>query len=141
MARARAMSEKDAIAHQKKMGRPMVDIAKIQAKAKKRTKYGNVPEIVDGVRMASKREAKRYRELGLLMKSGEIHMLARQVRFRLPGGVEYVADFVYTRIWPRTNGAYFTDLVVEDAKGVRTREFINKKKQMASEYCIDVKEV
>ena len=54
-------------------------------KPAKPRKYGNVPTTdAEGVKHASKKQAARYRDLGLLMKSGEILMLAREVRFRLP---------------------------------------------------------
>lgn len=98
-----------------------------------RSKYGNEPQIVDGMRMASKREAKRYRELGLQLKCGLIDFLARQVRFRLPGGIEYVADFLYGKV-------YANNLVVEDAKGVKTAEYKLKKKLMLSMHGIKIVE-
>lgn len=70
-------------------------VAVDQKPKKRRQKYGNkVTTDAEGVKHASKKQATRYRDLGLLMKSGEIVMLAREVRFRLPGGVEYVADHV-----------------------------------------------
>lgn len=110
--------------------------------AKKRSKYGNVKTVVDGVKLDSKREAKRYRELGLLLKGKKIDFLARQVRFRLPGGVTYVADFVYGCVHVHQHiQTVLHEVTVEDAKGHRTREFINKKKQMLSEYQINVEEV
>lgn len=135
----RAMDQKAYEAHQKKVGKPVQRSRDgIENKVeKKRPKYGNVAETVDGVRMMSKREANRYRELGLLLKSGNIHWLARQVRFILPGGVEYVADFVYAKFMP-----FNADRVtIEDAKGVRTKEYIIKKKLMLAEYGIAIQEV
>ena len=113
------------------------------APPKKRPKYGNDPVIVDGVRMASKREAKRYRELGLLLKSSEIDFLARQVSFWLPGGIIYIADFVYGESdgKAQVHEARSYKITVEDAKGVRTPEYKLKKRLMKSEYGIDVVEV
>jgi hypothetical protein len=95
----------------------------------KPSKYRNVPTDVDGIRFASKREARRWKELRLLFKAGEIQGLARQVQFMLPGGIVYVADFLY-----------FTDIfdncrpvpVIEDAKGVMTKEYVLKKRLMKS---------
>lgn len=95
-------------------------------------KYGNVPTEVDGERLDSKREAKRYKELLLLYKAGEISKPARQVRFPLPGGVVYVADFVFV---DKQRG-----LVVEDAKGMRTPQYRDKAKQMRACWGIEVQE-
>lgn len=152
----RIMDEKQYAAHQARFGRKTAAETLQRAGVpigvppkKKRPKYGNEAVIVDGQRMASKHEAKRYRELGLLLKAGEIDFLARQVRFRLPGGVEYVADFVYGKVDALVDAEVpgmvehpvLEPVTVEDAKGVRTRDFINKKKQMLSEHGIDVVEV
>lgn len=134
--------------HQAKFGRALTvgDSGMLERpKPTKRSKFGNVKTVVDGIKHDSKREARRYRELGLLLKSGEIDFLARQVRFLLTGGVEYVADFVYgTIIDPRNLtiiNPVVEDLTIEDAKGHRTREFINKKKQVKALFGIDVVEV
>ncbi len=100
-------------------------------------KYRNVPTAVDGITFASKREAKRYIELKMLLRAGEIRSLRRQVTFHLRvGGVhvcDYRADFVYTD--KRTGKR-----VVEDAKGVRTKEFIIKKALMLACLGIEVVE-
>lgn len=90
-----------------------------------KNKYRAKPEIVDGVRFASKREAKRYRELKLLSDAGLITELELQPKFKLgrdeapylirsagyPNGrrAVYLADFRY-----RHEG----ELVIEDVKGV-----------------------
>ncbi|HXG59179.1 MAG TPA: DUF1064 domain-containing protein [Thermoanaerobaculia bacterium] len=84
----------------------------------------------------SKREERRYGELLLEEKAGLITKLRRQVEFPLVVNrvliARYVADFVYER-----DGRE----VVEDAKGVRTRDFVMKKKLMRAIYEIDVVEV
>lgn len=88
-------------------------------------KYGNVPDVVDGIRFASKREAHRYCELKLLEKAGELEALQLQPRFPLKVNgtlvCTYVADFSYHDV--KTG-----NMVIEDAKGVKTREFILKSK-------------
>lgn len=157
----RLMDEKGYERHQKKFGRSGVAVAQLaerrdvapavvgssptgHPRAPKPSKFGNVKTVVDGVKLDSKREAKRFRELNLLFKAGDIDTLARQVQYRLPGGVVYVADFVYRQLIPVPSeyaGAIKIVWVVEDAKGHRTREFINKKKQMKSQHGIDVVEV
>lgn len=91
----------------------------------KRSKYRNQPTEVDGIRFASKREARRYCDLKLLEKAGEIAELRLQPRFPLIVNnihvCTYVGDFTYLdRNTDRE--------VVEDTKGVRTKEFIIKAK-------------
>lgn len=94
-----------------------------QAAKPKRSKYRNVPTVVDGIRFASKKEARRYVYLKARERSGEIADLTLQPRY--PLGVNglhvctYVADFDYRR-----DGR----LVTEDSKGVKTPEFIIKAK-------------
>jgi hypothetical protein len=63
-------------------------------------KYRNVPTVVEGIRFASKAEAKRYVELRWLEKAGEVSSLELQKRYPLVGadGIKvavYVADFDY----------------------------------------------
>lgn len=118
-------------------------------------KYGNGACYVDGIRFDSKREAARYQELCFLEKAGQIKDLQRQVKYILiptqrepdtmgvRGGVKkgkviekecaYYADFVYT-----------TDdglLVVEDTKGMRTTEYIIKRKLMLYVHGIRIHEI
>lgn len=87
-----------------------------------KNKYQNRKTELDGVTYDSKKEAKRAAELNLMLKSGEIVTLARQVRFRLTKGIEYVADFVYTT----EDGAQ----IIEDVKGMKTDVYKLKKKLM-----------
>jgi hypothetical protein len=90
------------------------------ARKGRRNKWGNVPTVVDGIRFASKAEAKRYGELKLAERAGEIVNLRRQPRFALTVDGQkyatYVGDFAYQEgRKPR--------LVVEDVKGVETATF------------------
>lgn len=89
----------------------------------KESKYRNVRTEADGHIFDSAREAERYGELRLLYEAKEIAALMIQVPFPLPGGITYLADFVY---YDLRRQAY----IVEDAKGVRTKEYILKKKLM-----------
>ena len=101
-------------------------------------KYGNKRVVVDGIRFDSKREAARWQELKLLERAGEIKGLERQVEYELipkqPGERKavYTADFVY---WE--NGAE----VVEDVKGVKTRDYILRRKLMKWVHGITIREV
>lgn len=91
-------------------------------------KYRNVPQVVDGIRFDSGREAHRYCELRLLERAGEISNLELQPVFKFqvdgrpvlirsggyPNGrqAKYRADFAY---WDGTKR------VVEDVKSPATR--------------------
>lgn len=108
-------------------------------------KYGNRKTTVDGITFDSVKEARRWCELKLLEKAGEIGDLRRQVPFVLiptqkdqrtgkvlEREVKYVADFVYS-------DEGFT--VVEDTKGVKTKDYIIKRKLMLKEHGIRIKEI
>lgn len=70
------------------------------------SKFGNRKTTVDGIEFASAKEARRYMELKLLQRTGEIKQLKVQPRFelmpsfkhegRIQRKTEYVADFSYT---------------------------------------------
>lgn len=102
----------------------------------KRPKYGNRRVEIDGKKFDSEHEAEVYAELMLRQRAGELKLVLRQVPFDLPGGIKYIADFV------TMDHAGNTEVI--DAKSEITRKnrvYINKKKQMASEWGIEVKEV
>jgi hypothetical protein len=114
-----------------------------------RRKYHNRPLILDGVWFSSHREARRWSELRMLARAGQISDLGRQVQFPLhavgyDGGSyqvgAYVADFTYLlRPPPHIDGR--SVLVVEDAKGVRTDLYRWKKKHFELEYAVKISEV
>lgn len=85
----------------------------------KRSKFNNQKTDVDGITFDSKKEAKRYKELRLLLKTGQIGFLARQVQFQLNAGgthsLIYIADFSYIE----TNTG---KQIVEDVKSPATRQ-------------------
>jgi hypothetical protein len=90
----------------------------------KRSKYRNVPTVVDGVRFASKAEAKCDAELQLLERAGEIRNLRRQPRFPLvvkgTTVCTYVGDWEYVE---KGKPDYPSTHVVEDRKGALTPAF------------------
>ena len=96
------------------------------------SKYRAKKTEVDGIVFHSKKEANRWQDLKLLERAGEISSLERQVKFTLIpsqriGGrvverpVKYSADFVYVQ-----DGK----TVTEDCKGVKTPDYIIKRKLM-----------
>jgi hypothetical protein len=102
------------------------------------SKYRNVKK--DG--FASKREAKRYAELVLREKAGEIRHLRCQVKYILipkhPLEREccYYADFVYED--KPEIGDWIE--VVEDCKGMRTAAYVIKRKLMLHVHGIRIRE-
>ena len=122
-----------------------------------RSKYHAKKVTVNGITYDSKKEANRHAELLFLERGGVITELDRQVKFtllpahyehyerygkkgqRLKDGwrcveraVFYVADFTY-----KQDGK----LIVEDVKGVRTPEYILKRKMMYHFHGIKIREV
>lgn len=106
-------------------------------------KYSNKKTVVDGITFDSKREAKRYGELKLLERGHIISDLRLQPKFMLiasqrrdDGKAEraciYIADFAY-----KENGKE----VVEDAKGMKTRDYVIKRKLMLALHSITVREI
>lgn len=117
-------------------------------------KYKNKKVVIDGLVFDSKREAKRYGELLLLEKVGAITNLQRQVKYVLipaqrepdtvgaRGGIHkgkliekecaYFADFVYQQ-----DG----ETVVEDTKGMRTTDYVIKRKLMLYRHGIRIREI
>ena len=109
----------------------------------RRSKYGNTRTVVDGISFASKAEAKRYGELKLLERAGEIVHLRLQPEFKLwgRGGTvicKYRADFAYMTIG--IDGMMQSE-TVEDVKGVRTPVYRLKAKMFQDCYGFAITEV
>ena len=120
------------------------------------SKYHSQKIEIDGLSFDSRKEARRYQELMLLEACGEISDLQRQVKYVLipaqrepdtigPRGgrkrgkviereCAYIADFVY-----RDNSTGST--VVEDTKGMRTTEYIIKRKLLLYTHGIRIHEI
>ena len=126
-------------------------------KRAKKAKYLNRKVTINGETFDSKKEYKRYCELSLLQRAGAITDLQRQVKFvlipaqyetyeryskdgkRLKDGQKcverecaYIADFVY-----KENGK----TVVEDTKGMRTKDYIIKRKLFRINNGFGIKEI
>lgn len=97
------------------------------------------------IRFDSKKEARRFDELAVMLRAGTIQDLKLQPQFTLQEAyttaagvrvraIRYQADFSYQR-----NGV----LVVEDVKSraTRTREYLMKKKLMQERLGIEIQEV
>lgn len=123
-----------------------------------KSKYGSRKVTVDGVTYDSVKEYRRFKELSLLERAGTIQNLQRQVKYVLipaqreycneiytkgrkkgcfkPGKLlekecSYIADFAYIQ-----NG----EIVAEDTKGFRTKDYIVKRKLMLWIHGIRIKE-
>ena len=112
----------------------------------KRAKYGNRKVELDGETFDSVKEYSRWQELKLMERAGEIYELQRQVPFvvipaqrddrgkLVEREVKYIADFTYREKCGNR-------LVVEDTKGMKTREYILKRKMMLYRLGIRIQEV
>ena len=95
-----------------------------------KNKYNARKTVVDGITFDSKKEAKKYQELNLLLRAGEIVEIHLQPEFELiPDfeyqgkkirGVKYTADFMV--YWK--NGK----IQIIETKGCKTRDYVIRKK-------------
>ena len=128
------------------------------AKTIRRSKYGNRKiKTEDGLTFDSKKEMNRYYALRKMEDKGEIWNLKRQVKYTLLAPqyemvpvqlktkvshkkvclfreTAYVADFVYIDM--KTG-----ERIVEDTKGMKTPEYIIKRKLMLYYHKIKIREV
>ncbi len=113
-----------------------------------RSKYYSRKVTIDGIEFDSQKEARRFRELRLLERAGQIRNLQRQVKFelipsqRIDGKVveracTYIADFTYLKL---IQGQTF-EVVVEDTKGFKTKDYIIKRKLMLHVHGIKIQEI
>lgn len=101
------------------------------------SKYNTIKTEVDGIIFASRLEARRYTELKLLERAGEITKLELQPKFLLEVNdiliCTYIADFMYVE-------AAIQKIIVEDSKGMKTPVYQIKKKLMKAIFNIDILE-
>jgi hypothetical protein len=102
------------------------------------TKFGNVRVFLEGEWFDSKLEYDCWVWLRQRKTAGEIAYIKRQVTFVLEGGVKYRADFEVV-LTPELAAKAGHCSEVWDAKGCDTRASINKRKQVAARYGIDVR--
>lgn len=121
-----------------------------------RSKYGNKKAKASGKVFDSRRERSRYYTLQVLEKAGEISDLRMQVPFEI---IPAIYETVEVQLKTKTKQVqklvqraahYFADfvykdkdgnMVVEDSKGFRTKEYLLKKKMMRAFLGITIKEV
>ena len=98
-----------------------------------RNKYRAIKTVVDDITFDSKKEARRYVQLKLLVKAGVVTKLELQPRYDLIINTVkcgfYKADFRYFE-----NGRE----VVEDVKGMKTPVYNLKKKLIKAIYGIEI---
>jgi len=98
-----------------------------------RHKFNAVAVKRDGIRFDSKKEAGYYDQLKIRVKMGEVHFFLRQSPIHLPGGVVMRIDFIEFRV---DGTVHFIDV-----KGMRTKTYILKKRQVEALYPIVIEEV
>jgi hypothetical protein len=101
------------------------------------SKYRSTKAMLDDIVFDSKRERQRYSELKLLERAGKIKDLSLQHKFELQPSfkkngktfraINYIADFVYFDLERM-------EIVVEDVKGFRTKEYLLKRKLFEFKY-------
>ncbi len=108
----------------------------------KRSKYNAQPQVVDGVKFDSGREAKRWQELKLLERAGRISKLERQVTYILAPSVKILGE---KRARPalrlKIDFRYVEDgqTIADDAKGYSDTAFRIRQHLMKSVHGIDVR--
>ncbi len=104
----------------------------MKSKLPNRHKFHARPTVTDGIRFSSKKEADHYDHLRIQQKVGFVLFFLRQVPFDLPGGVKYRVDF---QIFYADGSVRFVDV-----KGMRTQEYIMKKKMVEDLYPVTIDE-
>lgn len=124
------------------------------------SKYRAKKTQYNGILFDSKKEAKRYRELLLLERAGKISDLELQKVYELIPAQYAMSDEVYTKgknkgqpkrgalleraVVYKADFKYIDEdgyTVVEDTKGVKTKDYIIKRKLMLFNYGIQIREV
>ncbi len=115
-----------------------MNIAEYKALSRKaKNKYHAQKTKINGIEFDSKAEAKRYCELLMLERAGKIKDLELQPKYELQEGfwrdgkkiqaITYIADFAYYEVDTEKD-------IVEDVKGVRTKDFNIKRKMFLFKY-------
>ena len=124
--------------------------------ARRKAKYGSKKVAFDGLEFDSKKEMYRYIRLKSMQEEGLISDLRMQVPYEIIPAV-YEEDIVQLKTKVKTvtkcvqRATYYLadfvykdkdgNVVVEDAKGMRTEKYLLKKKMMRAFLGISIKEV
>lgn len=100
---------------------------------KRKSKYRANKTSIDGHTFDSKKEAEYYCELKLRLQGKEINGFCLQPTFMLAPGLKYKADFI---VFNKDN-----TYEVIDVKGVKTKEYIAKKKVFEDKYNMKITEI
>jgi hypothetical protein len=98
-----------------------------------RHKFRAQPTECDGIKFASKAEARYYGQLKLRQRAGDVVFFLRQVPVHLPGEVRYVMDFMVFE----ASG----EVRMVDVKGIETESFKAKKRMVEALYPIKIEVV
>jgi hypothetical protein len=106
-------------------------------KQRSKSKFNNEPVIIDGIWFQSKSEGRRYTELKLLQKAGEVISFKRQVSYIVVDldkkKHRYKLDFLVK--WSNGSTTY------EDVKGFKTSTYELKKSLMEEKHGITITEI
>ncbi len=97
-----------------------------------RHKFNAKSITIDQIRFPSLKEGKYYANLIIRQKAGEVLFFLRQVKLDLPAGLKYTVDFV----------EFWTDGTVHfvECKGMRTKDYIMRKKLAEEAFPITIEE-
>jgi hypothetical protein len=101
-----------------------------------RNKYGAKPTEVDVIKFASRAEARRYGELKLLERAGQIRDLKLHVEYPLIVNGEKVGKYTCDSEYIEGD-----ELVTEDVKGRAARDWPLRKRLFAALYGRKVREI
>ena len=104
-----------------------------QLQQKGKSKYGAKKTSIDGHSFDSLKEADYYAELKIRLRAGQIRGFCLQPTFILAPNLKYRADFIVFN----NNG---TSEII-DVKGMKTKEYIVKKKVFEDKFNLKIKEV
>jgi hypothetical protein len=104
-----------------------------QLQQKGKSKYKAKKTSVDGHSFDSLKEANYYEELKIRLRVGEIRGFCLQPTFILAPSLKYKADFIVF------NNDGTSEII--DVKGMKTKEYIVKKKVFEDKFNLKIKEV
>ena len=108
--------------------------------SERRGKYNAKKTEVDGRVFASRAEARRYSELCLLEKNGNILDLECQPVFNISVNNKHICNYIADFKYGIFNGENI-DWIIEDVKGVKTPVYRLKKKLVEAAYNITITEI